>query len=144
MRLASGGGLLDVLRLRRLPVTGWSQWQQCYDSLTATFKWKTSRLDNPEVVSAYAEELKCTLDDFLNSLNERSPDESLNIFIEWVRKAAIKTIGRRRVKDATKICWWDEEVKLAVENRNQTQAMYAAAPSRKKWDSYQRARKLLK
>ena len=35
MRLASGGGLLDVLRLRGLPVTGWSQWQQCYDSLTA-------------------------------------------------------------------------------------------------------------
>ena len=35
MRLASGGGLLDVLRLRGLPVMGWSQWQQCYDSLTA-------------------------------------------------------------------------------------------------------------
>ena len=35
MRLASGGGLLDVLRLRGLPVTRWSQWQQCYDSLTA-------------------------------------------------------------------------------------------------------------
>ena len=34
MRLASGGGLLDVLRLWGLPVTGWSQWQQCYDSLT--------------------------------------------------------------------------------------------------------------
>ena len=35
MRLASGGGLLDVLRLRGLPVMGWSQWQQCYDSLPA-------------------------------------------------------------------------------------------------------------
>ena len=35
MRLASGGGLLNVLRLRGLPVMGWSQWQQCYDSLTA-------------------------------------------------------------------------------------------------------------
>ena len=35
MRLASGGGLLDVFGLRGLPVMGWSQWQQCYDSLTA-------------------------------------------------------------------------------------------------------------
>ena len=35
MRLASGGGLLDVFGLRGLPVMGWSQWQQCYDSLPA-------------------------------------------------------------------------------------------------------------
>ena len=35
MRLAGVGGILDVLRLRGLPVIGWSRWQQCYDSLPA-------------------------------------------------------------------------------------------------------------
>ena len=64
MRLASGGGLLDVLRLRGLPVMGWSQWQQCYDSLTAIiyislspcphFQWGWSqRLCSYDLTTAY-------------------------------------------------------------------------------------------
>ena len=58
MRLASGGGLLDVFVLRGLPVTGWSQWQQCYDSLPAIIyislsSTESQRLCSYDLTTAY-------------------------------------------------------------------------------------------
>ena len=51
-----------MLRLRGLPVTGWSQWQQCYDSLTAIIYISLPLCPPPLNPRRYAENLlNCTL-----------------------------------------------------------------------------------